>query len=98
MSDSASTSIIEVLSVGRVCVPAGVAPDPMHRVRGGISCGLQRRAEMLGQAFEVQDPADQVGLLADPSESPPTEAPQPVPILALTEEFLKAKATLPPDS
>ena len=64
--DSSFMSSIEVVNAGRVGVSAVAGPDPMspQLVRG--SCGLEDWAEVLGQAFEVQDPADQVGFLSDP--------------------------------
>src|SRR5258708_10591365 len=52
------------------------------------SCRLRLGDEELRQALEVQDPADQQRLLPDAPQTAPTEAPQPVPVLALTEEFL----------
>src|SRR5260370_4264486 len=58
-----------------------------RRVAPG-SCRLRLGDEELRQALEVQDPADQQRLLPDAPQTAPTEAPQPVPVLALTEEFL----------
>src|SRR5229473_108314 len=57
-----------------------------HTVPG--SCWLCLGDEELRQSLEVQDPADQQRLLPDAPQTAPTEAPQPVPVLALTEEFL----------
>src|SRR5262249_9465215 len=39
------------------------------------------------QAFEVQDPADQIRLLPDSVQPTPAEAAQPVPVFALAKEF-----------
>src|SRR5262245_19112202 len=49
---------------------------------------LDLRRQRLRQAFEVEDPADQVRFLPDPRQAPPAEAPEPVPVLALAEELL----------
>src|SRR5262245_61398293 len=48
---------------------------------------LQLRAEQIRQAFEVEDPADQIRLLPDAAQPAPPEPAQPVPILALPEEL-----------
>src|SRR5205807_2307930 len=53
---------------------------------GSYRLGL--RAQHLRQAYEIQDPADQVRLLADALESTSTEATKAVPIFALAKEFL----------
>src|SRR4029453_18113830 len=64
-------------------------------VRGGQadpgvrrSRGLSLRDQQLGEPFEVQDPADQIGLLPDAGQPTPSEAAEPVPVLALAKEFL----------
>src|SRR5215467_1002060 len=54
----------------------------------GASRWLNLRRQYLRQPLEVEDPANQVRLLPDPCETPPTETPEPVPVLALAEEFL----------
>src|SRR4029453_14867533 len=56
--------------------------------RGADSYRLDLRAQQFRQAFEVEDPADQVRLLADAMEPASAEAPQAVPVLALPEELL----------
>src|SRR5713101_942138 len=88
MIDSSSMSSIEVLNGDRVCVSAVAGPDPMHPPSVWLSCGLEGRAEVLGQAFEVQDPADQVGLLPHPGEPTAPEAAEAMPVLPLAEELL----------
>src|SRR5262249_34912714 len=68
---------------------------------GGVSCssgpadssparsyGLQLWRQRSGEALEIEDPADQVRFLADPSEPTPAEATQTVPVFTLAEEFL----------
>src|SRR5437762_4050264 len=88
MIDSSSVSKIEVVNAGRVGVSAVAGPDPLRPLRARSSCGLQGRPEVLGQAFEVQDPADQVGLLPDPGKPAATEAAEPMPVLPLAKELL----------
>src|SRR4029450_3619724 len=56
--------------------------------RGADSYRLDLRAQHLRQAFEGEDPADQVRLLAAAMEPASAEAPQAVPVLALPEELL----------
>src|SRR5216110_583951 len=70
-----------------VSVP-GCAGYMQFEDRPAGSYWLELRAQHLRQAFEIQDPADQVRLLSDTLESAPTEATQAVPVLALAKEFL----------
>lgn len=88
MIDGSSMSNIEVVNAGRIGVSAVAGPDPMHPLPVWRSCGLEGRAEVLGQAFEVQHPADQVGLLPYPGEPAAPEAAEAMPVLPLAEEFL----------
>src|SRR6266853_5736464 len=78
MIDSSSMSSRAVVNAGRARVSAVAGP----------SCWLEGRAEVLGQAFEVQDPADQEGLLPYPGKAAATEAAEAMPVLALAEELL----------
>lgn len=77
MIDSSSMSNIAGVNANRVDVFAVAGPDPMHPPPVWLSCGLKGRAEVLGQAFEVQDPTDQVGLLPHPGEPAATERRRP---------------------
>ena len=52
------------------------------------SCRLRLGDEEFRHSLEVQDPADQQRLLPNAPQTAPTEAPQPVPVLALAEELL----------
>ncbi len=89
MSNGSSGSKIGIVSIGRVPDPATLGPDPVHaRPSAWGSCRVESRAKVLRQAFEIQDPADQVRLLPDSCEAPAAEAPQPMPVLALAEELL----------
>src|SRR5262245_57027434 len=79
----------------RKATPSTCAASAPRRYRGALgalytpsaSRHLQLRAEQRGQAFEVEDPADQVRLLADAEQPPATEPAQPMPVFALAEEF-----------
>src|SRR6266850_6894188 len=89
MNRGPSTLRIMVVGTGPGLVPGAVGlgvPHPSPRRPG--SCRLRRRDEMLGQAFEVQDPADEVRLLADAGEPSASEAPEAMPLLPLAEELL----------
>ena len=89
MSNSSSRNRIGVVNTGRVPGPAVPGPDPANAPPPAWgSCRVEGRAEVLRQALEIQDPADQVRLLPDSSEPAAAEAPQPVPVLALAEELL----------
>src|ERR1700675_185568 len=88
MIDSASVSSIGIVNVGRVGASAVAGPVPMHPLPVWVSCGLEGRAEVLGQAFEIQDPTDQVGLLPYPGEPAAPEAAEAMPVLPLAKEFL----------
>src|SRR5215475_9385676 len=66
----------------RCCLVGVVGPELVPSYR------LHPRADQLRQAFEVQGPADQIGLLANAIEPSATEAPEPVPILAFAKELL----------
>src|SRR3990170_1965165 len=89
MSNSSSWSRIGIINTGRVPDPAVPGPDATNAPPPAWgSCRVEGRAEVLRQAFEIQDPADQVRLLPDSSEPTAAEASQPVPVLALAEELL----------
>ena len=51
MIESASLRSIEVVNANRVGVSAVAGPDPMPPRSVWVSCGLEGRAEVLGQAF-----------------------------------------------
>jgi hypothetical protein len=55
------------------------------RVVGERSCRLHLRPR---EAFEIDDPPDQIGLLADPPQAPASEPASPVPAFALAEQLL----------
>jgi hypothetical protein len=80
----------------RKSTPPSCAASAPPRYRGSLSLfdtpsasrHLQLRAEQRRQAFEVEDPADQVRLLPDAERPASPEPAQPMPVLALAEEFL----------
>src|SRR6266478_3409972 len=89
MSNSSSGSRVGIVNTGRVPDPAVPGLDPANAPPPAWgSCRVKGRAEVLRQAFEIQDPAYQVRLLSNSSEAAAAEAPQPVPVLALAEELL----------
>ena len=59
----------------------------------GGSCGLPGRGQDPGQAFQVEDPADQMRFLPHPVQPAPPEAREPMPVLPLAKEFLDPLAT-----
>jgi hypothetical protein len=79
----------------RISTPTGSAASAPRRCGWplGLLCTvsssrwLQLGAAQIGQAFEVEDPADQIRLLPNAEQPAPTEPAQPVPILALPEEL-----------
>ena len=88
MIDSASMSNLVVVNAGRVGVSAVAGPEPMHPPPVWRSCGLEGRAEVPSQAFEIQHPADEVGLLPHPGEPAAPEAAEAMPVLPLAKELL----------
>src|SRR5262249_12084793 len=52
------------------------------------SCQMQLWRPALRQSLQIQDPADQVRLLLHMPPASTSEAAQPVPVLAFTEQFL----------
>src|SRR5512147_2092869 len=88
MIDDASMSSMAVVNAGRAGVSAVAGPDPMYPPPGWLSYGLEGRAEVPGQAFEIQHPADQVGLLPHPAEPAAPEAAEAMPVLPLAKELL----------
>jgi hypothetical protein len=88
MNDEVPWITIEGLNPGRMPGSAVARLYPLNAVAARRSCRVEGRVEMLGQAFEIQHPADQVRLLPDPCEPAATEAPEAMPVLALAEEFL----------
>src|SRR6266566_2588819 len=78
-----------VVTIGLRAAPTLRLLDrPEHSSIGAGSCRVRLRTQELRQPLEIQDPADQQRLLPDAWQSPPTEAAQPVPVLAFPEEFL----------
>src|SRR5258705_10022497 len=88
MIDRASVSSMAVVNAGRVGVSAVAGLDPMYPPPGWLSCGLEGRAEVPGQAFEIQHPADQVGLLPHPPEPAAPETAEAMPVLPLPKRPL----------
>src|SRR5215468_10739033 len=70
--------------------PSG-GPDAMARwstSAPGVSCGLDLGGQGFRQAFQVQDPANQVTLLAHTVKASPAEPTKAMPVLALPEQLL----------
>src|SRR5258705_10676874 len=88
MIDRASVSSMAVVNAGRVGVSAVAGLDPMYPPPGWLSCGLEGRGEVPGQAVEIQHPADQVGLLPHPAEAAAPEAAEGMPVLSPPQEPL----------
>src|SRR4029453_13387762 len=58
------------------------------RAEGLASLDSYRLQLCPGQAFEIEDPADQVDFLADSRQAPAPEPPQAMPVFALAEQLL----------
>lgn len=76
------TSMSQALFALSRCGPGGIAHPLVRSYRLPLWC------QRPGEAFEIEDPADEVRLLTNPRQPASAESAQPVPVLALTEQFL----------
>src|SRR5262245_31645837 len=72
---------------------SSLCEGPRSRLWREASRRLPDRVEVFGQAFEVQDPTDQIALVAHAREPATAEPPQPMPVFALAEQFFNELAT-----
>src|SRR5262249_28488219 len=79
-------SSLEFAKADGVASSAAAGPDRMHFLPVWVSCGLECRAEVLGRAFEIHDPTDQVRFLPYPGKPVATEA---MPVLPLADGLLE---------
>src|SRR5262245_8263921 len=73
--------------------PGPPAAAALSRGRAGRADGFPPRGSYglqltAGQTFEIEDPADQVCLLADARQAATSKPPQAMPVFAFAEEFL----------
>ena len=88
MIDRGSVSGMAVVNAGRVGGSAVAGLDPMYPPPVWLSCGLEGRAEVPGQPFEVQYPSYQPRLLSHSIQFASTKPSETMKLFAFTKQLL----------